>query len=96
MAVSARLSAPTDQINLVIRMTWEFYDPANPLNSGVNSTTPPAVILHTETMMIDPSDTSVPKITASLTAIANRVALAQPIVASLNTNVPKGTVVALA
>lgn len=96
MSVSARLAAPTEQVNLSVRMQWDFYDPANPLNANVSAVVPPSAILYTEILMIDPGDTSVPKITARLTAIANRIALAQPIVSSLNTNVPSGTVVALA
>lgn len=79
----------------MLRMQWDFYDPANPLNAGVNQVTPPNAILHTEIMLIDPSDTSIQKITDRLVAIAARVQLAQGIVVSLNQNVPVGTVVPL-
>lgn len=95
MSVSARLAEPTDQQSLQIRMQWDFYDPADPANSGVNAQTPPTVVLYREAMLIDPSDASVDKITTRLVNIALRVNLAQLDALSLNQNVPAGTVVPL-
>jgi hypothetical protein len=95
MAVSARLANPTTLSNLHVQMQWDFFDPADPANSGVSLIVPPAKILHTEIVSQQPEQMSVAALTSLLTRIATQVQQGQVVVASLNTNVPSGTIVAL-
>jgi hypothetical protein len=96
MAINARLRAPgTTLSGLQVKQQWDFYDTADPANSGTNASTPPEVVLYSDVILMMPETLTVPAVTTRLTTVAAQLTLGRTIATSLNQNVPPGTIVPL-